>query len=806
MFKKTEISKAVCVALATSAGLTSAPALAEFEEIVVTATKRATDLQDTPIAIQALGEEKLDELNVGNFDDYIRYLPNVNAAGRGPGQSSIFIRGMATDSSDQTSVEIGAPVPNVALYLDEQPVSSGARNLDLYVADVARVEVLPGPQGTLFGASSQAGTVRLITNKPVYNEFQAGFDASYSSTSGGDDSNSVEAFVNIPIIDDKFAIRGVFYNALEGGYIDNVFGENAYEPTDVGYPAGSPNTVVNNIAFVEEDFNEAVYRGARISAKIALSDDWELIPQFMTQSLDVDGVFDHSPSSIADLDPGTVAGSRVVGDLKVERFFPDWLDDDFDQFSLTLNGRLGALDFVYAGSFLDREVNNSFDYSGYTQVGAYGAYYICDYANYAAYGVYGTCGDPTQGMIAHIENERSTHELRVSYAEGETVEFVAGLFLDDIQTKVDTNFYVAGSIGAFAPNTPHSQSTVFNPNPRAEGITFMNDAIRDEEQFAVFGELTFNVTDSLALTIGARNYDIETSLVGSSNFATLCPAAPAPCTAADDGDGGRSYDVIFADDLPLKEDDTILKGSVSYTPNDDLLFFATYSEGFRPGGFNRNEVPPPTYVSDEVTNIEVGWKTTLADGTVRFNGSIYQIDWDNLQVGVTDFDCCGVLTFVLNVGNAEIKGFEGDLTWLPTDNLTLAAAWSMNNTELIRVPDNVSNLAPVGSDLALAPELQYNLSARYQWELGDKNAHAQLVVAHTDKQFSSVVVANRFEQDSYDTLDGAIGLSTDNWGVELFAENLTDERAELFINALDTDLRITTNRPRTWGVRVSYDF
>jgi outer membrane receptor protein involved in Fe transport len=216
---------------------------------------------------------------------------------------------------------------------------------------------------------------------------------------------------------------------------------------------------------------------------------------------------------------------------------------------------------------------------------------------------------------------------------------------------------------------------------------------------------------------------------------------------------------------------------------------------------------PLTYVSDEVTNIEFGWKTTLADGTVRFNGSIYQIDWDNVQVGVTDFVCCGVLTFVLNAADAEIQGFEGDLTWLPNDNLTLAAAWSYNSTEMVRVPPNVSNLAGEGSDLALAPELQYNLSARYQWEVGgDKDAHAQLVVAHTDEQFSSIVTANRFEQDSYDTLDGAIGVSADSWGVELFAENITDERAELFINALDTDLRVTTNRPRTWGVRVSYDF
>ena len=217
--------------------------------------------------------------------------------------------------------------------------------------------------------------------------------------------------------------------------------------------------------------------------------------------------------------------------------------------------------------------------------------------------------------------------------------------------------------------------------------------------------------------------------------------------------------MIFAGNLPLKEDDTVLKGSVSYQPNDDLLFFATWSEGFRPGGFNRNEGVPPTYVGDEMTNIEFGWKTTLANDTVRFNGSVYQLDWDNMQIGVTDFENFGVLTFVLNAADAEIRGFEGDLTWYPNDNWRIAAAW-----------------------------------------------HSQLVWSQTDDQYSSIVVANRFKQQAYSTLDGAIGLSADNWNVELFAENITDERAELFINSLDTDLRITTNRPRTWGVRVSFDF
>jgi outer membrane receptor protein involved in Fe transport len=300
------------------------------------------------------------------------------------------------------------------------------------------------------------------------------------------------------------------------------------------------------------------------------------------------------------------------------------------------------------------------------------------------------------------------------------------------------------------------------------------------------------------VTVGARYYDLESALVGSSNFATLGDV---------DSDNGRNFDAIFADDLPLKEDDIIVKGSVTYHLNDDSLFFVTYAEGFRPGGFNRVDDPavPTTYVSDEVTNLEFGWKTTLLDGAMRFNGSVYQIEWDGLQVGITDFNI-SVITFTTNAADAEILGFEGDLSWAPTDNLTLAAAWSFNDTEMTDVPQGVTDIAGEGSELALAPKLQYNLSGRYQWTMGDRDPYAQLVYAFTDDQFSSIVVHNRFPQDSYNTIDAALGVDMENLTVELFGENLTDERAELFVNSLDTDLRITTNRPRTLGVRVSWDF
>jgi len=801
MIEKKRLANAITLALATSSGVLVNSVLAAenvLEEVTVTATKRTENLQDVPFAVSALGQEKLDQLNIANFDDYIRYLPGVNSAGRGPGQSSIFIRGMATDSSDQTSIEIGAPVPNVALYLDEQPVSSGGRNLDLYAADIARVEVLPGPQGTLFGASSQAGTIRLITNKPVYNEFQAGFKASIATTKSGDPSNSAEAYINWPVIDDRLAIRGVFYNAREGGYIDNVYGENAYTAADVGFPEGADSVVVNNLQFVEDNFNDAVYTGARISLKYAFNDDWELLGQYMGQTLDVDGVFDHSPESIADI-PNIQSGSRIVGDLKVQRFFPDYLDDEFQQYSMTLNGRLGALDFIYAGSYLDREVNNSFDYSGYTQVGNYGYYYLCQ-------PTYTLCGDPTQGVIAFIQNERTTHEIRLSSSESERVHWVAGLFFDDITTKVQTDFYVAGSTGHFAPNRPLAGSTANNPNFRHPGITFINDAIRKEQQSAVFGEITFDVTDKLSLTAGARYYDLESSLRGSSSFANPCDPE-LPCDESQDGENGRNYDEIFAPYLPLKESDTILKGIVSYQLFEDTLVYGLYSEGYRPGGFNRidNDEVPKTYVSDQVTNYEFGWKSTLLDGTLRFNASLYKIYWDGLQVGITDFNI-SVITFTTNAADAEITGFEGDLTWLATENLTIAGAWSLNDTEMVRVPQGASDIAGPGSRLALAPDVQYNVSARYDWTDRPMAPYAQVVYAYTSDQYSSIVVDNRFLQDSYNTLDASFGLHLDNWSVELFGENLTDERAQLFINSLDTDLRITTNRPRTFGLKVKYDY
>ena len=221
MFKKQKLHTAILSALAASS-VAAPAAFAEIEEVVVTATKRAASTQDIPVAVQALDESTLDDFNINNFSDYLIQLPGITAGGSGPGQNTIYIRGVASTTPNLTTAGVAGLAPNVALYLDEQPLSQPGRNLDVYTADMARVEVLSGPRAP-FGASSQAGTVRLITNKPDPSGQYANVKIGTEFTKDGEMSNNVEGMVNLPI-NDQLTIRGVVYVDKQGGYIDNVTG------------------------------------------------------------------------------------------------------------------------------------------------------------------------------------------------------------------------------------------------------------------------------------------------------------------------------------------------------------------------------------------------------------------------------------------------------------------------------------------------------------------------------------------------------------------------------------------------------
>jgi iron complex outermembrane receptor protein len=830
----------------------------QIEEVVVSATKKDESASDIPVTVTALTEETLKEMNVSNFDEYIEYLPNVTSGGRGPGQSTIYIRGLAVDPVNVFLSAAQGSSPNVALYLDEQPVQVPGRNLDVYVADMERIEVLPGPQGTLFGASSQAGTVRLITNKPKFDTQEGGFNGSLFNTSNGDMSSSFDAFINVPM-SETWAIRGVFYNSNSGGYIDNVagtwnsIGKGAFN----GYKAVSPNQEVSsapttntdgdavkgfvaapggttyitdhNNHLVEQNFNDSSYEGFRISSAHQINDDWDLLLTHMDQTIEADGVWDYDPA---------------VGDLQVQRFSPDSLEDTFNQTSLTLEGRLGKLDVVYTGSVLDRQAEQTVDYSGYVNAGAYMPYYTCNYYTDKN----GTpddtsddstvqatiCGSGVVDLYLHDDNERTTHEFRVASSDLNELPFsyTAGVFIEESVLKTENDYGYQGFLDAY-PSVAYDANGDVVPNTVVPGVysnngrardpeyRFFNDLKRTDEQTAFFAELTYPLTEKTDILFGARRYDLEIDYVGQSKFGGIAV-----------GNSGRDYNSSGGHtDQPLVMKDTITKLTISHKVDDDTLVYFTQSEGYRPGGYNRgggltnscakdedadNYCGPgsdnfranvaTTFESDEVLNTELGIKTVLFDGTMRLNATAYEIEWTGIQVSQFDPANISILTFVENAADADVNGFEADVLWYPADNWTIASAISLNNTEIVKDVSQTVPIVDIGSPLPLSPERQFNIRLRKDGNYKGNPSYMQFAYKSASETYNSFESAKVLDQDKYQTFDIAFGMTLNDTDIEFFVRNLTDERANLYYNDQDDIPRITTNRPRNMGVRISRNF
>ena len=545
MWEKKQLSLAISAALAASVGVASAEEQTRgLEEVIVTATKRAESTQDIPVSVSALQGDDLEELRISNFDDYIKHLPNVVMMGTGPGQSEIYIRGAATEQSKNTIASIQGSSPATALYLDEQPVSFGGRNLDVYATDLDRIEVLPGPQGTLFGASSQSGTVRLITNRPDTTAFAAGVEVGASTTKGGDMSNSQEAFVNIPL-SDQAALRIVGYRDNQAGWIDNILndpGNGGFSPSvdllnrnDISASPVHPDSTfeaADNSALVEDDFNDADYVGGRVSLLYDVNEDWSLLVQHVQQSLETDGVFAYDPN--------------LDGESSTNRFTLDSTEDDFGLTMLTVEGRVGMLDVIYAGGYLDREVDAYVDYTDYTNGGGYQVYYLCpgyaDDGTWARSGAASTpvmCHDPEAQYQEFTENTRITHEFRISTPQENRARLTAGVFYDDQKTEGIGAFEDAatradgdGAWPALALVGDVGEGTNSPGTPYNQRVSFVNDYTRDIEQIAVFGHVEFDISNSVTASFGARWYDLDFGFKGASSFSFGCKYGPELCDSS----------------------------------------------------------------------------------------------------------------------------------------------------------------------------------------------------------------------------------------------------------------------------------
>ena len=871
--------------LATAVGAALMPMLAattaqaQLEEVVVTATKQEASLQDVAVAVSALTEESLNQRGITNFSDYLIELPNVTAGGAGPGQSTMYIRGVASTTPNLTTSGVAGLSPNVAMYLDEQPLSQPGRNLDVYIVDMNRVEVLAGPQGTLFGASSQAGVVRLITNKPDTTEFSGNIKAGTSWMKDGEMNYNVNGTINVPITD-NFAIRASIYADQKGGYIDNVAGTRSvresarFRPgstkrsngTEVGFrggfQAGADLSNVNfidadNAALVEDDFNDTRYTGGRISALWNVNDDWSVRVGAMVQEIDSDGTFYADPN--------------LGDDYKIQRFEAENIKDEYTSLNWTVEGRLGALDVIYTGAFTERETDQRVDYSDYLFIGQYIPYYICDYyvsyTSFAPGGVpTGNCYSPNLYTTNKVDSEFQTHELRFSTDQSARVRVTAGAFYSDMELTEQVDFsypsnqlvdaWGAGSGNGFgfAPNSnyPYDGQGGYRPGegPYPADTIFRNDILRTDEQMGFFGEVSYDLSDSLTITGGLRYYDYEVDLAGSANssfynmsgsdynkfgtnindlydgdqsirwtYSGFFPyeASPVytPNNLPDPSDPNyqRIVNSIYAPDV-AEDDGVIGKVTLAWAPSDDSMYYVTWSEGFRTGLLNRpggafqqdtGYTVPFDVASDELTNLEVGWKLDMMDGTLRFNGALFLVDITDLQTTIFDTSIVN-LFFSDNAADADVKGVEGDITWLASDNLTIGGAFSLLDTEV------TSNNTPstdviVGSELAYAPNYQGNLWARYEWNIGDGwIGHFMPSVTFSDSSYSDIISINSMEIPSWTKVNLTAGITADRWMVEAFVDNLTDEQVITGANYVNDVERLAVAPPTTAGIRVSMDF
>ncbi|APD93971.1 TonB-dependent receptor [Alteromonas mediterranea] len=898
--RKTQLSCAIVAALAsTSLAAQDTGAPAKLETIEVTATKRSESIQDVPVAVSALDGKALENLGIDNFQDYVEFLPNVVFQGTGPGQNEIYIRGAATTQSSITLSSVQALQPSVAFYLDEMPVSMAGRNLDIFATDVERVEVLPGPQGTLFGASSQAGTVRLITNKPDHSGFSAGFDTSISTTKGGDMSNTVEAYFNFTPTD-NLAFRVAAYNDSQGGWIDNI--EN--DPNNGGYigsavvidrisggalqakgidpadmdarrsingfdPSEAAVVSPRNSEHVEDNFNDAVYSGARFGLSYIINEDWDLLVQHTEQTLDTEGVFAYDPT--------------VEGESSAIRFQGDENSDEFGLTTWTLNGRLEKLDVVYTGGYLDREIDTLTDYTGYTNGGLFSAYYVCTHYETPDNPDDARCLDPTKYYKEDTTSTRLTHELRFSTTMDTPWQLTAGVFYDEQEVASVGQFKIASTeiFTDLARTLQGSKGINSDGGPFSPEISFVNDVTHTIEQIAVFGQLGYEITDTVTATVGARWYQIDDIYRGATSTRDVTSRLEAygqgvldPAVYDDLGLDGQgvvdaiqdgSLDIgLLGDDGVLTVDDTIFKFGLDWKVNENVLLFANYSEGFRPPVTNRlggdaaanntgafADFRVPVYsTTDTLDNYEIGLKGDFLDGILRVNATGYYSEISDLQTSRFDPTNISFLVFTDNVGDAEVKGIDADITWLASDNLVINAAFSVLDTELVSINSELEGIAAgVGSKLPYSADFSGNISARYFFELdGGKEGFVNASLTYTGDRLAGMVMnayamedatrliygtgsglkiedegevfngatypgadgetirGGRYIQESYVIGNVSVGMSYESWKVEAFIDNVFDKSAILNIDTQQYTPKVVTNRPRTIGLRFSYDY
>jgi len=784
------------VAAAIGAGSAGLSWSAELEEVVVTARQRAESSQDIPMMVQSISGEDLQKQGITTLEDFSRQVAGLNVQTSVPGQNTIVFRGVSDGGGFLVD-------PTAAIYLDEQPMSLTSAAPDIYPVDLARIEALAGPQSTLYGASSQSGAVRVITNKPDPSGFDANIGAGISNTKDGGTGYEIDGMVNIPL-SDSVAIRLAGFSARDAGFIDNVLGTTV--DAGVGFPglAGLGGGATNASA-VSDDINETDWMGARASIRWLVNDNWTVTASANYQDLESDGYNDY--------DPG-------VGDLQTVKFNREVRTDEWIQTSLVIEGDLGFAQLVSATSYYDRDTF----YSNDTQ--SYAAYFHYSFGIYYGYATYDFGLDPTGYLTNDANNENLTQEFRLT-GSTDRIDWTVGAFWQESEEFWDFYTYEDGY-----RNSPAFEAwSYYYPGIAPTDVWWNSYQGTDRTDKAVFGEVDIEIIeDRLTALLGGRWYDVEREL---------------------------SYTVERPDarvdrKLPNREatdDGFIPKYGLEFQITDDVMVYGVYSEGYRVGGTNRGRgldiggdgkfgpTLPVVYESDILENTEFGLKSTFLDGRIMLNAVYYTMKWKDMQIEVTDpSNQLGSLSggayqnvpfqiVVGNVGDAEVDGYDIELKALLGENFEIGFNMTdiqdafVSAAQEYEDPRAIGGSVPSGlepqSALPLFADNSYYLYAEYSGmnafggQAGIRIQHSH--VGESLNQLTDGFTSPRLAQGDYDITDAVITWQKGDWSAQLRVNNISDERGVTYEDTQDFDTVWGRNssvviRPRNYALSIRHYF